>query len=1263
MSKRRSKQPDTAISTSLVQQTEFLIETMTDYAGFQRLADELLSAHFGYRIHPRGVSARGTVRGQPDSWGYTPDGRFCALAYGTSPQWKAKLQQDLANVYNAVQGTSLHSQLKVFVFCTNRHIDADNERDLIAHVERDYGWELRLIGSAALAIPLDTEWQDIRYRYFDIRVEHHNWRSLLEACSAHRKMTYKLYENKYNPSLYVPRRVEQTVDIWYRSATQASAQGRETKQLLILVDQAGAGKSNLVLHLAEEYGKKGPVIILPGTVRITDRATLEHLIVDAIKDADNERTYHSDLKALCRLAQREGQPILVILDGINENDEPKRVRQALRQLLTETQGKALLILLTCRDAAWPHLDDPLFHNFAHTDGNQNDSQFTVPLGSYADDEFQLACTRYFTHWGVEVSLGPDAARMLQLPLLLRIFAEAYQHIRPRYLPSLTESDLWREYLKRKLADIWEGMDYQLDQEAIKQCIEALAEKMLECGASSLAPEDLTSIPHLRPFDSSRTSLMTQLQNAAVLLREQDDEQSSRFSFVYEAFLEFLLSEIFVRRLKQPDHREHILSSLEHLALGYHWRQVPLLVASGATDPDAVIDRLSECNLWLAAHALVRAKARASTSTRQKIIDQLLSQLESTFALDCRRACELLGLLRATECKGPLLQCWQRDKHFTMLLALARLEAEEVMHSLIEFLQGQGDTYRATVQVLVDDLSEDFRRKPKEQALLLLSDPEQGSVAIHALGYLQIPDTVLPLLTYLEKAAWSDGDALVALLRIGTPEAYAALRHAIDEAGAWIPEGNYQPFTSPTPRSALEQLRVYGFQHSAPKVVVPLLVQFLEHPSFFVRYQAVLSLKILGAAEAVVPLIIAAAKMERERHVDSEIRMALHELGPQSDVNALLALVQGDTAPDAVLPYAIEALGASSDERAFEPLTLFARQRRFLFETVQALGRLGRPSAVAVLNELLDAEDIAFGPETIVRREFLEEIIITALGRLHHPGAFETVEANVRRNWPRVGLHSVSALVATGGERALPLLRDLWHQATEHQTVNREVIIECLLWLGTDRANDFILELLTPLDIKKVTILVTALMQGGRLLFLTSTIPIRYVDDRIIAIVRAQFDDLNPEDQWCALIALDRIATPAARDMLEQIATAPAYSRPWSCTNRPEFQTLRQAATQLLSFSGATSVVDTVLDELTGSHPGFIEWRLAKMDREVVISAIRYRLPSADEAVLVRLLDLLGWFGGIQELTDVRSYIHDQRLTIANAAYEAEQRILKLSDLE
>jgi HEAT repeat protein len=1263
MSKRQRKQPNMTISTSLVQQTQLLIETMTDYARFQRLADELLSAHFGYRIHPRGVSARGTVRGQPDSWGYTPDGRFCALAYGTSPQWKVKLQQDLKNVYQAVLGTSLHSQLKVFVFCTNRHIDADNERDLITQVGRDYGWELRLIGSAALAIPLDTEWQDIRYRYFGIRVEHHNWRSLLEASSVHRKMIYKQYESKYDPSLYVPRHVEQTVDAWYRSATHAFAQGRGAKQLLILVDQAGTGKSNLVLHLAEEYGKIGPVIILPGTATITDGATLEHLIVDAIKDTANERTYHSDLKALCRLSQREGQPILVILDGINENDEPKRVRQALKQFLAETQGKTLLVLLTCRDATWPHLNDPLFHNFAHIDGNPNDSQFTVQLGPYTDDEFQLACTRYFTRWGVEVSLGPDAAHMLRLPLLLRIFAEAYQHSRPRYLPRLSESDLWREYLKRKIADIWEGMDHHLDQEAIKQCIEALAEKMLERGVSSLALDDLTSIPHLRPFDTSRTSLMSQLQNAAVLLGEQDEEQSSRFSFVYEAFLEFLLSEIFVRLLKQPNQRERILSSLEQLALGYRWRQVPLLVASGATDPDALIERLSECNLWLAAHALIRATSRTSTFTHQKIIDLLVSQLGSIFALDRRRACELLGLLKVTECKGLLLQCWQRDKHLTMLLALARLEAEEVMLPLIKFLQGPGDSYRAQVQALVDDFSEDFRRKLKEQALLLLSDEAQGSAAVHALGYLRMSDTILPLLAYLERAAWSDGDALVALLRIGTPEANEALMRTIDAAGAWVPEDDYQPFTSPNPHSALEQLRVYGFQHSVHKAVVPLLVQLLEHPSYYVRYEVVLSLKILGAAEAIVPLIISAAKMERERHLDSEIRMALHELGPRSDVDALLALVQDSTTPDAVLPYVIEALGASRDERAFEPLASFARQRRFLFETVQALGRLGQPSTIAVLTELLDAEDIAYGPETIVRREFLEELIITALGRLYHPSAFEAVESNVRCGWPRVALHSISALVATGSERAMPLLRDLWHQATEHQTENRKVIIGCLLWLGTDGANDLILELLSPHEIQNVTILVTALMRGGELLFLNSTIPPGPVDDRFIAIVRTYFDELNPEDQWCALIALDRIATPAARDMLEHIATAPVYSCPWSCTTRPEFQTLRQAATQLLSFSGATSMVDTVLDELTGSHPSFIELRLSKMERESVIVAIRNRLPIADEVVLARLLELLGWFGGTKELSDVRPYIHNPRLVIANAAYEAEQRILKLIEFE
>src|SRR5581483_10475175 len=74
------------------QRTWIELEHITDYAAFQQLCDEVLTAHWGYKIHPRGMSARGTVKGQPDSWGHDAQGKLCAFEYGTSPNWRSKLE-------------------------------------------------------------------------------------------------------------------------------------------------------------------------------------------------------------------------------------------------------------------------------------------------------------------------------------------------------------------------------------------------------------------------------------------------------------------------------------------------------------------------------------------------------------------------------------------------------------------------------------------------------------------------------------------------------------------------------------------------------------------------------------------------------------------------------------------------------------------------------------------------------------------------------------------------------------------------------------------------------------------------------------------------------------------------------------------------------------------------------------------------------------------------------------------------------------------
>jgi hypothetical protein len=130
-------------------------------------------------MHSRVISPRGTVVGRPDSWGHDTAGNLCAFEYGTDRNWRVKLEEDLKSV-PSLAGEDFAPT--VFVFCTNRHVDATVERSLRAEVQRAYGWELRLYSGIDLANVLDTDLQDVRHRYLGMRISRHTWPSLGVRC-------------------------------------------------------------------------------------------------------------------------------------------------------------------------------------------------------------------------------------------------------------------------------------------------------------------------------------------------------------------------------------------------------------------------------------------------------------------------------------------------------------------------------------------------------------------------------------------------------------------------------------------------------------------------------------------------------------------------------------------------------------------------------------------------------------------------------------------------------------------------------------------------------------------------------------------------------------------------------------------------------------------------------------------------------------------------------------------------------------------------
>ena len=548
MKQRQDNSPD--IPSQVHQRTWLALENITDYAAFQQLSDEVLTAHWGYKIHPRGMSARGTVKGHPDSWGYDDKAKLCAFEYGTSPDWRGKLEGDLEQVA-CIEGF----MPEVFVFCTNRFVSADAEREYIAMVQRTYGWELRLFGQGDLAIPLDTTCQYIRKRFLDIDVERHNWASLLGACKDQRRKTLKRYSGKYNPTLYVQRDAEQKIDAWYRQAKmsirQEQRQGKEKKtlaQLFVLVDQAGSGKTNIVLHLAEEYGKDSPVLVIPGSHTITDEHTLEREIVEAVGYPVDDRTYHAKVYELCQVAQQEGYPFIVIVEGINENSDPTKIRKAIEQLLIVCQDYPLLLLITCRDTIWPFIQSSTMEGFISEGG-------AVPLGLYNDQEFEQACKKYFTHRNVRVELSVEAKQSLCSPLLLSIFAEVNRDCSFKFVPTVVAKDLWGKYLSIKIDAIHEALERRLSKQAIRAAIEHIALRMLERKSPALSSSDISDPKHhMDPDDTTSRSLFLQLKNAAVVF----EDTTETVSFVYETFLEFVLGQTLARSFEKSSDREDVL---------------------------------------------------------------------------------------------------------------------------------------------------------------------------------------------------------------------------------------------------------------------------------------------------------------------------------------------------------------------------------------------------------------------------------------------------------------------------------------------------------------------------------------------------------------------------------------------------------------------------------------------------------------------------------------------------------------------------------
>jgi len=890
--------------------------------------------------------------------------------------------------------------------------------------------------------------------------------------------------------------------------------------------------------------------------------------------------------------------------------------------------------------------------------------YVIPLGGYNDDEFRQACKYYFSKYNVNVQLGYEAGQRLRSPLLLSIFAEGNQNSSSRLIRSIVDKDLWRKYLEIKLDAVYEAMERSVPKQAIQDVIENIALQMVRVNKSTLSLDELANIHSLlNPYDAPSRSLSLQLKNAAVLF----EDASGRVKFVYEIFLEFIMGMALSRTFEEAQEHINILMRIEELARNYRWRQVPLYIAENVSQPAAIIERLCVANLWLAAEAVKRLQSLVPLNIQTRVITHLEENLSSRFTLDRHRAARFLGLLGATGSKEALLHCWLSDKSEAALRSLARLGMEEVVEPFIYYLGKHASWYWPEDQELIDALPQVFRHRLIQTALAVLNDPEHASDAAHTLGYLKCEQAIDSLFTYLVSTEYCDWVALAALLHIQTEAAFDAVEMALSEIGKRLDLKDQQSVTNrfvdnledaPTRRdlyTALDQIRVQGVQQCSLKKIIPFLTRLLSHPNEYVRHMAVRSLGQLGASETILAII--QSKQSETKRPTMGLMETLLEFGTQIDAEPLIALANDSATPEHVLHYVIRALGLSRDSRAMEIFKRFINKPQFLANVVIALGDSALPEAIPLLAHTLETKRINLHGSSLKDRDMLDYMIVDSLGKLLHPSVFEVLEKFAKQKLPAVWDITISALAASGGEKAIPFL----HQAWELDTGKQQSIIQALLWIGTNAAAEKIKELLTPYSMEKAVLLAKALGHGRSLLLSMarsrSSMVYDWVDDQLIAILDRYVDEMSAEDKLTIIFALEYIAAPSARRLLERIASDPHYNILRS-SDSP--QTLRDVAVQMLCHLGSEMAIDFLLDDLANQNLAFLEFFLAKLEQERVRDALQRHLGSANDATLSKLLKLLGFFGDHTVLPMIATYIDDPRIEIADTAYTAKQHILGMA---
>jgi Domain of unknown function (DUF4062)/NACHT domain len=340
---------------------------------------------------------------------------------------------------------------------------------------------------------------------------------------------------------------------------------RALRPITLIVDRAGGGKTNLLCHLAEEIDSKRHCLFFSAK-SVPDPS--EDGIVDYLSSV--YRISKDPIEtAAATVTGKDPTPVVIILDGINENFEPLKFNAAVKALVRRYYGKPVRWIVSCRDIYWNYFEDGWWQ--AHCGLVSRDE-----LYEFTTSEFRKALPLYLKAYDIEASPVGNARDQLHHPLLLRFYCEAFKGKpgKPSRLGRVEDIrllELFDAYCDRKFQQIKERLGL-ISSDEIYSYLQIIARLMLTEHTRLLPVRRIGY--QIRSEFQERTlrsidSRYVQILDEDILLEQKPSgpELDLMVSFVYDEFMEYVIAKALwsemCERVGVPDYEEvkHVANSL------------------------------------------------------------------------------------------------------------------------------------------------------------------------------------------------------------------------------------------------------------------------------------------------------------------------------------------------------------------------------------------------------------------------------------------------------------------------------------------------------------------------------------------------------------------------------------------------------------------------------------------------------------------------------------------------------------------------------